>query len=69
MVAGPEMAKMLQKYDEKHFKAKNDPERHHEQTPRVQKRFASHVNSVTDVIEEIGNPFSDTSKDLYALDT
>ena len=35
----------------------------------MQKRFASHVNSVTDVIEEIGNPFSDTRKDLYALDT
>ena len=60
---------MLQDYDDKHSKAKIDPKRHHEQTPRVQKRFASHVNSVTDVIQEIGNSFSDTSKDLYALDT
>ena len=69
MVAGPETARMLQKYDEKHFKAKIDIESQHEQTPSVQKRFASRVNSVTDVIDEIGNPFSDTSKVLYALDT
>ena len=69
MVAGPETARMLQEYDEKHSKAKTDPERHHEQTPSVQKGFASHGNSVTDVMEEVGNPFSGTSKDLYALDT
>ena len=69
IVAGPETARMLQEYDEKYSKAKVDPQRHHEQTPSVQKRFASHVNIVTDVIEEIGNPFSDTLKDLYALDT
>ena len=41
MVAGPEMAKMLQGYDKKHSKAKIDPEQHHEQTQSVQKRFAS----------------------------
>ena len=69
MVAGRKTARILHEYDEKHSMANIDPERHLEQTLSVQKRFVSHVNSVIDVIEEIGNPFSDTSKDLYALDT
>ena len=29
----------------------------------------SHVQSVTDVIQNIGNPFSEISADLYTLDT
>jgi len=31
--------------------------------------FLSQVKSVTDVMEELGNPFADTSMDLYTLDT
>ena len=43
--------------------------RHHEQIPSVQNYFPSRVRSVTDVLEDHGNPFSDTSTDLYTLDT
>ena len=69
MIAGPETARMLHEYEEKHSKAKNNTGRHHEQIPSVQKHFLAHVKGVTDVIEELGNPFSDTSTDLYALDS
>ena len=48
---------------------KKDTDRHHEQIPSVQKTFLSQVKSVTDVMEELGNPFADTSKDPYMLDT
>ena len=69
MVAGPETARLLMEFDEKHSMKKKDTDRHHEQIPSVQKKFLSRVKSVTDVMEEIGNPFADTSSDLYTLDT
>ena len=69
MVAGPETARPLTEYDDKHSLKKKDTDRHHEQIPSVQKTFLSQVKSVTDVMEELGNPFADTSKDPYMLDT
>ncbi len=65
MVAGPETARLLNEFDEKHSMTKKDTERHHEQIPSVQKTFLSHVKNVVNVIEELGNPFSDASTDLY----
>ena len=49
--------------------ASESQETHHEQIPSVQKKLLSHVQSVTDVILDIGNPFSEISTDLYTLDT
>lgn len=68
MVAGPETARLLMEYDEKHS-MKKDTDRHHEQIPSVQKAFISQVKNVTDVMEELGNPFADIGTDLYTLDT
>ena len=69
MVAGPETARLLTEYEEKHSKKKKESERHHEQIPSVQKTFLAQTKNVTDVIEELGNPFADTSTDLYTLDS
>ena len=69
MVAGPETARLVTEYDDKHSMKKKDTDRHHEQIPSVQKTFLSQVKSVNDVMEELGNPFADTSTDLYMLDT
>ena len=69
MVAGPETVRLLTEYDEKHPRKKKEPERHHEQMPRVQNTFLAQTKNVTDVIEELGNPFADTSADLYTLDS
>ena len=66
MVAGPETARPLTEYDDKHSMKTKDTDRHHEQIPSVQKTFLCQVKGVTDVIEELGNPFADTSTDLYA---
>ena len=38
--------------------------RHHEQTKSIQVTFAQHVKSMVEVIEEMGNPFVEESKDL-----
>ena len=69
MVAGPETVRLLTEYDEKHPRKKKESERHHEQVPSVQKTFLAQTKNVTDVIEELGNPFADTSTDLYTLDS
>ena len=67
-MADPETARPLTEYDDKHSMKKKDTDRHHEQIPSVQKTFLSQVKSVTDVMEELGNPFADTSTDFYMLD-
>ena len=46
-----------------------DTDHHHEQIPIVQKTFIVHVKNMTDIIEELNNPFADTSDDLFALDS
>ena len=69
MVAGPETARLLMEYEEKHSKKKKDSERHHEQIPRMQKTFLAQTKNVTEVIEELGIPFADTRTDLHTLDS
>ena len=46
-----------------------ESERHHEQIPSVQKTFLAQTKSVTDVIEELGNPFADTRTYLHTIDS
>ena len=43
--------------------------RHHERTKSIQVTVAQHVKSMVEVIEEMGNPFVEVSKDLLRLDT
>ena len=69
MVSGPETARLLMEYDENHSLKRKNTDHHHEQIPSVQKTFITHVKNVTDIIEELGNPFVDTSSDLFALDS
>ena len=69
MVAGPEVGRHLTEYEDKHSVNKKCSERHHEQIPSIQRTFLAHVKGVVDVIEDLGNPFSETSSDLYTLDT
>ena len=69
MVAGPETARLLSEYEEKHSKKNKDSELHHEQISSVQKTFLAQIKNVTEVIEELGNPFADTHTYLYTLDS
>ena len=42
---------------------------HHEQTPSTQNRFARNVKNVLDIFNEWGKPFTETSSNLFAVDT
>ena len=71
-VSGPETARLLMEYVENHSLKRKATDNHHEQIPSVQKTFIAPVNmvkNVTDIIEELDNSFTDTSCDLFALDS
>jgi hypothetical protein len=69
-VAGPEIARVLNDYEARfNSKQKGVSDRHHEQLPSIQGRFAKDVRNVTTCIEEKGNPFLEDSADLLTLHT
>lgn len=69
MVAGPEICRLVTEYEDVHDSKKNMSTTHHEQTPSVQKAFLLDVKNVVDEFTEKGNPFEETGKYLYSLDT
>ena len=70
MVWGPEMAHVIEE-----FQASTDKigmatdTRGHEESNPVQVSFAQDVQSLSDIIEQMGNPFTENSSDLIILDT
>ena len=68
MVAGPELACMLQEVAQRDKLGQNDSH-HHEQLPSIQKAFQADVKRLVDVIQDAGNPFQETSTELLTLDT
>ena len=69
MVAGPELARMTQEFEESIPSVTKEDTRHHEQVPGVQVLFKKDVASLVSSFEEVGNPFEEDSKDLFALDS
>ena len=70
MVAGPEIARTIDGFKtaclDNHTGRDNG--RHHEHTMAVQVTFASEVQALVEVIEDLGNPFMEESRDLLVLD-
>ena len=73
MVAGPELVRItaefeasIDKFNEQSLEVLSC---HRDQTKSTQVTFAQHVKSLVEVIEEMGNPFLEESKDLLKLDT
>ena len=71
MVAGPEVARLLDEYTETWEQEVDKIEdcKHHEQIPSEQVRFNKQVKALANEMEDMGNPFLEESKDLIALDT
>ena len=71
MVAGPEIARTIDGFEtaclDNHTGRDNG--RHHEHTMAEQVTFASEVQALVEVIEDLGNPFMEESGDLLVLDT
>ncbi len=74
MVSGLEMARVIGEFEAsqekiKHINNRKLDVRHHEQFKAVQMRFMKQVGNLCETIEEMGNPFEETSDDLLVLDT
>ena len=71
MVAGPELVRISTDFEAsiKELHKRTSETRHHDQTKSTQVTFAQHVKSLVGLIEEMGNPFLEESKDLLRLDT
>ena len=67
MVAGPEVVRLTSEFELSILKKVKVDQRQHEQTRSSQLRFAQ--QSMVEVIEEMGNPFLEESKDLLQLNT
>ena len=69
MVAGPEVARMIDEFERSLPPTNGKANAHHEQVPSVQNAFATDVTVFLSAVEEVGNPFEDESADLFVLDT
>ena len=70
MVSGPEMAHLIEEFQVSMEKPEKESDhRHHEQTKSMQMTFFNQVKALSNVIEDMGNPFIDESDDLLVLDT
>ena len=72
MIAGPEVARVIDEFEQATANViKNDCSTllHHEQTRSQQNLFVTQVTSLVAAFEEMGNPFTDDGKSIYALDT
>ena len=73
-VAGPEVASLVAECEEDQVDGGPGAKRnieglHHEQQPGVQSAFLKDVQSLTVVLQDMGNPFLEESNDLIVLDT
>jgi len=70
MVAGPEVAALIEEFEDAHqLMGRRDELLHHEQTEGVQNAFRKDVCSLVNVMEKLGNPFEDEGEDLLVLDS
>lgn len=68
MVAGPEVARLIEEFQDSKQDRPQDT-KHHDQSSSVQTAFLKDVQSMIKVMEEFGNPFEEDSQDLLVLDT
>ena len=69
MVAGPEIARMVEEFEKQAFHGEATDLDHHERLPSFQVTFSTQVNELVVTMEEMGNPFIEDSHYLFALDT
>lgn len=68
MLAGPEIARAVNEFEETYWDVQCLPG-HHEDINTVQISFANEVKALVAVVEEFGNPFTETTTELLTLDT
>lgn len=69
MVSGPEMARLVEEFNSTKTGRWEKDQRHHEAQKHSQMAFAKDIKSLTRVMQDLGNPFSEKGSDLLVLDS
>eukprot|EP00112_Aurelia_sp_Birch-Aquarium-sp1_P002705 Seg1300.7 transcript_id=Seg1300.7/GoldUCD/mRNA.D3Y31 product="hypothetical protein" protein_id=Seg1300.7/GoldUCD/D3Y31 len=69
MVSGPEVARIVQEFEDTTEEERNVGKAHHEDSTAFNKRFAKHVNALHRTFLALGSPFREDMKDLYSLES
>ena len=69
MVSGPEQARLLKEFKKDFVGREDEMKYHHEEGFPTQKNFKEQAMTMADIISDLGNPFSDDSDELIALET
>ena len=62
IVAGPELARMNEEFEE--VISASESQKHHEHKPAIQSAFDKHAVNLLPSFEELGNPFKEVAEDL-----
>ena len=68
MVSGPEVARIVQEFEDTADEEPTGDKAHHEDSAAFNKRFAKHVNALHKTFLELGSPFREDVKDLFSLE-
>ena len=66
MVAGSEIATLIEAFEEEDRNSGVDMH-HHDETVSVQAALVKDIRSLVDITDELGNPFEEESEELIAL--
>ncbi|KAJ8895870.1 hypothetical protein PR048_001210 [Dryococelus australis] len=69
MLGGPEITQLIAEFEESNATVKETLYMRHEQTPEFQNIFAQKVIALKNEIKERGNPYLETSNDMFSLET
>ncbi len=69
MVCGPEMAHSIGEFETTDLERHECDSHHHEQRKHIQLASAQNVKSLTEILEDMGYPFTGDSSDLLVLDS
>ena len=71
MIAGPEFTRLVYEFESNlpTNQGKLSDTTHHEQNHSYQQRFHNHIKLLVTQIDELGNPFTDTSDQIIVLDS
>ena len=69
LVAGPELSRLLNTFEDKYSAVKDKSTSHHSQSIGQEKKFLKKVQNLVETINEMGNPFKDDFPELITLDS
>jgi hypothetical protein len=69
MIAGPEISRLIEEFEQTSGQYDTEHREHHEQTSACETKFISDISGLVSTLHELGNLSADESKQLTSLQT